>query len=333
MKKVIFAIITLLISQASLASEADHFVAWGDEEGITQRSGEDPDRKNEALPQLKKLLTELEKKDPITALLHTGDFVRFDSSAKLYQEFLGDFLPRFYPTSGGDQEFYLGRYYEFLTTTPHLKDLYQKRAIKDQNGLEYYYHTLIKNTHLISLYNPDDYGEPEKKPQFIGQDIFKSKENQQYRWLENLLEQIRIKEKDRRPIIVLSHRPVFNNSKILVDLFDHYQVNLVLSGDVHVLGTKSYKNTTYIVTGMMGDRYIGGCEFINNYLIEKNEKLGKNENYIADYDFCLPDKQITREKRKPLVLNGDHYIDLKIGQDFLKYQAIDLETGKTLTEN
>src|SRR6187402_179731 len=99
MKKIFSIIIGLSIfSFNSVAhSEPAHFIAWGDEEGIVKRKGEDLIDKNEALPVLMRRLKEIDKTNKIDALLQTGDFVRFDPDEAYYKSFMQPFLDRFYP--------------------------------------------------------------------------------------------------------------------------------------------------------------------------------------------------------------------------------------------
>lgn len=324
MKKILSALLlcTLLTSNAFAENEKAHFVAWGDEEGVIKRPGDDLNDKNEALPPLMKHLERLDETKKIDAILHVGDFVRFDPNETYYKNFLGSkFLDRFYPTSGGDQEFYFGRYLNFVKNVPHLKKLWVDRAIKDGNGNELYYHTIVKNTHIISLYSPDEYRDKERNPEYDGQNFYERKDVIQYKWLESLLKEIRTKNKDSRPIIIISHGPVFNGSKILPELFSQYKVNLVLNGDSHVLAYKEYKGTKYFVTGMAGDRALGSCDSMND------KKL---PSYTEDYSFCIPKKDMFRKKGEKFIFNGDHYLDIYIDKDNVDIVAIDIETGKEI---
>ncbi|MEK7432687.1 MAG: metallophosphoesterase [Cyanobacteriota bacterium] len=328
MKKIIYTLITSIIINCPLISYAQdntpaHFIAWGDEEGVVKRSGEDLKDLNEALPVLMRDIENTDKKDKIDALLHAGDFVRFDPNHTYYQNFLGKFLNIFYPTTGGDQEFYFGKYYNFLVNTPHLKKLYLDRVKQDGNGLEFYYNTIIKDTHIISLYSPDEYREPDKSPQFIGQNFYQKKDIAQYKWLSNLLEEIRTKNKDKRPIIILCHGPIFNQSKILTDLFEKYSVSLVISGDAHVFAHKMYKGTHYFVSGMMGDRAIGGC-------VKDGEENTKDPNFIEKYEICFPKEPTFRKKGEPFKFLQDHYLDIHISQNKLQVEVIELETGNII---
>lgn len=323
MKKIITFLFALsfIAPNAIAADSSAHFIAWGDEEGIIKRKGEDLKDQNEVLPLTMKRITELDKKNKIDAILHTGDFVRFDPDESYYKKFLGSFSSRFYPTTGGDQEFYLGRYGRFVEAIPHLKMLYAQRASTDGNGLEYYYNTIINNTHIISLYSPDEYRD-EENTQYRGQNFYSNPDSIQFKWLDNLLFNIRENAKDQRPIIIISHGPIFNDSKLLVETFAKYKVNLVLNGDVHAFAHKSYKGTEYFVTGMMGDRYLGGCEALNS---------SKSDDFIETYNDCFPAKQITRKKGDKFFFAQDHYLDINISQSKLEVKVIDVETGKEIS--
>lgn len=322
MKKILaYLLLFSVVSTNTFAADTNaHFVSWGDEEGVTKRRGDDLTDKNEVLPALMQRLTELDKKNPIDAIVHTGDFVRFDPDYNYYKNFIANFLDRFYPTSGGDQEFYLGRYERFISSTPHLKMLYVQRSSTDGNGLEYYYHTIIKNTHIISLYSPDEFRNTENT-QFHKLNIYRNTNNEQYKWLENLLFNIRNNAKDERPIIITSHGPVFNYSKVLVELFAKYKVNLVLNGDTHAFAHKKYKGTDYFVTGMMGDRYLGGCEYLDS---------AKNEFFVEKYDSCFPEKQVARQKGERFYFAQDHFLDINIINGKVNVKIIEIETGKEI---
>jgi predicted MPP superfamily phosphohydrolase len=325
MKKIIALLSTLVLftsnAHAFYWDETSHFIAWGDEEGVLKRKGEDLSDKNEALPLMMKRLVEIDKTNKIDGILHTGDFVRFDPDETYYKNFLGDFLDRFYPTSGGDQEFYLGKYQRFVNSAPHLKMLYTQRASIDGNGLEYYYHTILKNTHVISLYSPDDFRNKDNT-QYKGLNVYNNAESIQFKWLENLLFNIRKNSNDQRPIIILSHGPVFNGSRLLVKLFDKYKVNLVLNGDAHVFAHKKYNDTEYFVTGMMGDRYLASCEAINS---------PKNPYYLENYSDCFPEKPVSRKKGEAFYFAKDHYLDITISKNTLKVKVIDVETGNEIS--
>jgi predicted phosphodiesterase len=322
----IVLILLLIINSRSYANRYTHFVCWGDEEGTIKRPEKgksiDLNLKNKAIPIIKKRLEEIESSNPIDAILHVGDFVRFDPDESYYKDFLGEkFLSKFYPTSGGDQEFYQGKYVSFLRSVPHLKFLYLNRVQEDKNPLEYYYHTIIKNVHIISLYSPDEFREHNKYPEYYHVNVYENKNSLQYIWLEKLLKNIRVYSEDKRPIIVLTHGPVFNMSYILVSLFEKYKVNLVLSGDFHVLAHKSYKNTQYFVSGMSGDTVLGECESLNSK---------ENKYYLSNYDFCIPEKQILRTKESDYKFYNDHYLDILINENELIIKAIDLEKGNEI---
>jgi hypothetical protein len=85
-------------------------IAFGDNEGVMARPVDDLVQKNPALPRLMEILQEEDQHTPIDFILHTGDLVRFDPSPQLFRQALGPFLSRFYPTTGGDEEFLQGKY-------------------------------------------------------------------------------------------------------------------------------------------------------------------------------------------------------------------------------
>jgi hypothetical protein len=267
------------------------------------------------------ILQEEEQKTPIDFILHTGDLVRFDPSPKLFLQMLGPFLNRFYPTTGGDEEFLQGKYWAFIRTVPHLYDVVVKRIGLDHNGFEPYYAVHQKGLHLISLHNPDNYGEPQRTPEFAGYNLFRldHPNRQQYLWLVEQLEEIRQRRGDQSPIIVLSHRPVYNRSRHLVELFDHYRVDLVLSGDFHVYARAQSRYTLYIVTGITGDRAVGGCDALNNPLADE---------FLGEYRPCLPG--LSTFRKGAFAYHADHYVDLSLRGRTLAVKAVDLADRQVL---
>ncbi|MBI4639415.1 MAG: metallophosphoesterase [Candidatus Tectomicrobia bacterium] len=306
--------VALLMAFAEQDSKAVRIIAFGDDEGVTQRPGRDLNRKNLFHRQLIEHLKTLEQKgEQIDLILHTGDFVRFDPGPDLYIESLGPLLEKFYPTTGGDEEFLQGHYTDFIKRTPHLWKLVEKRIEEDGNSSEYYYYTRQKGVHILSLFSPDEYGEP---GEYKSRDFFQAsnKELPQYMWLLNTLERIRNKEQDDGVIIVLSHRPIFNYSKHLVELFDKYHVDLVLGGNIHVYAKQTYKNTLYIVTGITGDWAVGGCERLNENL---------SPDFIVKYDPCLPEKFVNRRLSYDYV--WDHYLDITVRGKEIDVKVVQLK--------
>jgi len=302
------------IAFAEPDSKAVRIIAYGDDEGVIQRPGRDLSRKNPLHQQLIEHLKTMEKNgEQIDLILHTGDFVRFDPGPELYIESLGPLLEKFYPTTGGDEEFLKGRYADFIKNAPHLRKLIEKRVEEDKNSSEYYYYIKHKGVHLLSLFNPDEYGEPREYSRY---DFFqeRNRELPQYTWLLNTLEKIRNKEQDDGVILVLSHRPVLNHSKHLVELFEKYHVDLVLSGDIHVYAKQRYKNTLYIVTGIAGDWAVGGCERLNE---------NRGSDFTTKYDPCLPEKFVDRRLNYDYV--WDHYLDITIKEKEIDIKVVQLK--------
>ncbi len=290
-------------------------IAFGDNEGVIARPGDDPAQRNPALPRLMEILQEEERNTPIDLVLHTGDLVRFDPSPRLFMQALGPFLSRVYPTTGGDEEFLQGKYWAFIRAVPHLHEMVLKRIALDHNGFEPYYAVSQKGVHIISLHNPDNYGDPERTPEFAGYDLFRPEHpnRQQYRWLVEQLEDIRQRRGDQRPIIVLSHRPVYNRSRHLVELFDRYRVDLVLSGNSHVYARAQRRHTLYLVTGITGDRNVGGCEALNNPLAEE---------FLTEYRPCVPGLGAVR--KGTFAYHHDHYVDISMQGRMLSGKAVEL---------
>jgi Calcineurin-like phosphoesterase len=296
-------------------------IAFGDNEGVIARPGNDPAQRNPVLPRLMEILQEEDQKTPIDFILHTGDQVRFDPSPQLFMQALGPFLARFYPTTGGDEEFLQGKYWAFLRAVPHLHELVLKRIALDHNGFEPYYAVSQKGIHLISLHNPENYGEPMRTPEFAGYDFFRSEHpnRQQYRWLVGQLEEIRQRRGDQSPIIVLSHRPVYNASRHLVELFDRYRVDLVLSGNMHVYARAQSRYTLYVVTGIAGDRAVGGCDTLNDLLADE---------FLGQYRPCFP--ALGTLRKEAFAYHYDHYVEIDIRGRSLTVKAVEIADRRVL---
>jgi hypothetical protein len=314
--------VCLLVSTWAESPEPTlRLIAFGDHEGVIARPGDDPSQKNPVLPRLLEILRQQDAQARIDLLLHTGDLVRFDPSPQLFMQALGPFLERFYPTTGGDEEFLQGKYWAFLRAVPHLRDLVLRRVAQDHNGFEPYYAVTYKGLHLISLHNPENYAESERYPEFAGYDLFRPDHanQQQYRWLVAQLEAIRSQPNHTTPIVVLSHRPIYNQSHRLVELFDRYRVDVVLSGDVHVYARTQSRHTLYIVSGIMGDRVVGGCERLNVRLAEA---------FLGQYQRCVPELGMSR--KGTFAYHYDHYVDLRLQGRMLQGQAVEIADGRVL---
>jgi Calcineurin-like phosphoesterase len=296
-------------------------IVFGDNEGVVARPGTDPSRKNPVLPRLMEILREEDQRTPIDFILHTGDFVRFDPSPQAFMQMLGTFLGRFYPTSGGDEEFLQGKYWAFVRAVPHLYRAVLERIALDHNGFEPYYAVELPGLHILSLHNPDNYGETGRTPEFAGYDLFRPEhaQQQQFRWLVARLEDIRQRRGDQNPILVLSHRPVYNQSRYLVELFDRYRVDLVLSGNVHAYARAQSRHTHYLVTGILGDRMVGGCEILNNPLAEE---------FLGDYRPCYPGLGAFR--KGTFAYHYDHYVEIGVRGRTLTVKAVEISDRQVL---
>jgi Calcineurin-like phosphoesterase len=294
---------TIVASQGQTPEPTLRLVAFGDNEGVIARPGDDPAQRNPVLPRLMEILQEEEQQTPLDFVLHTGDMVRFDPSPKLFMQALGPFLGRFYPTSGGDEEFLQGKYWAFVRAVPHLYETVLKRVASDHNGFEPYYAVHRKGIYIISLHSPENYAQPNRTPEFTGYNLFHvdHPNRLQYRWLVEQLEDIRQRRGDQSPIIVLSHRPIYNRSRHLVELFDRYRVDLVLSGHFHVYARAQSRYTLHIVTGISGDRAVGGCEALNNIL---------DDEFVGEYRPCLPGLGAFR--KATFAYHYDHYVDISL---------------------
>ena len=311
---ILLCLSVLVVASVSDAAEPGkrklRVIAYGDNEGVLRRPGRDPHARNEIHQKFLEELKELDARERIDLILHTGDVVRFDPGPDLLIQQLGPLLSRFYPTTGGDEEFQLGRYAKFMEAVPHLKELLEKRIQEDHNQLEYYYYVEKGGLYVISLFNPDDYGEREYRSRnpFLAENA----KIPQLVWLVKTLEKIRSHEKDA-PIIVLSHRPVLNQSRYLTSILDRFGVSLVLSADVHAYAKGRFGRTLYLLTGIMGDIAVGGCDAINDH---------QRRDFQVRYEICVPEARTIRFNTSEYML--DHYLDLAVSSREIDIKAITL---------
>jgi hypothetical protein len=118
---------------------------------------------------------------------------------------------------------------------------------------------------------------------------------------------------------VLSHRPIYNQSRSLVELFDRYGVDLVLSGNLHVYARTHSRHTLYVVSGIAGDRAVGGCEVLNNPLADE---------FLGQYQRCFPGLGVVR--KGAFAYHYDHYVDLRLRGRKLEGQAVEIADGRVL---
>lgn len=313
-------------------------VVWGDSEGMLRRPGNDPKAINPAVMKLVQQLQNLHNNNQLDLILSTGDIVRFDPLPKEPKDLLffrywpKSLLNKFYPTMGGDEEFLQNKYAFFVNHTPHLQKLAQTAAEESGESGKYYYYTEQHGIHIFSLWSPDNLDELKKTPQWKDEDIFNPKvapKTPQYRWLVKKLWKIRRIEKDSRPIIVLSHRVVLNRSgKHLLKLFNAFDVDMVLSGDNHVLARKNYKGTHYVVEGMMGD-VLETCRNLNRSF--KGINGNSFAHFVDKYDACLLEEENIRAN-KPFAFDQDNYLKVVFTDTTLSIVPIRVSDQKPLSE-
>ena len=130
---------------------------------------------------------------------------------------------------------------------------------------------------------------------------------------------IREVEHSEKPILILSHRVVLNRAgKHLAELFDAFDVDLVFSGDAHVLAKKTYLGVQYIVTGMVGDE-LEDCPLVmKGYRGMRGNRFAF---HAGPYDFCIPEAAVARTG-KPLSYADDHYLDITYDKGLFHLQII-----------
>jgi predicted MPP superfamily phosphohydrolase len=346
---ILFILFIVLLFQAGcLREKKAHVIIWGDSEGMLRRPG-DSEELNPAMLKFIERLQYMDGRNPIDLILCTGDFVRFDpitthrDDFAFFKHFPRDLLAKHYPTIGGDQEFLDGKYNFYAknvgplleNTRVYAKEktitqLIQKalKTAKDEN--KHYYHLENEALHVISLWSPDNLDEIERTPELAKHDIFNptiAKSIPQYRWLVKTLWNIREVNKDNRAIAVLSHRPVFNRAgKHLYELFDAFDVDLVLSGDQHLYAHHKHRGVNYIITGMMGDE-LDDCSLINEgYLGKRGNNFAVR---ISDYKTCISSGKVIRNGQA-FSWEKDHYIDMTVNFKRIKLQVIELKSMKAI---
>lgn len=342
MRRLLWFLLALLLAGGDVGQAktepipSTRFIAYGDDEGVNGRPYTDNTGRAPIYGRLKEILDR--RCAEIDGILHTGDFVRYDpKDSRGYLNFIrAECWQKFYPTIGGDGEFLheprdLGRYQRMFAKfvkqpeVSHLQEAIDRtRETPCKTPLEwreFHYATRIQNVHLVVLHNPDEYGKTDKR--FRAWDPHDRKGIDQVCWLEEILAQIDAqRDLEKEVVIVLSHRPVFNRAggNQLMRLFTRRRVDLVLSGDKHVYAAKPYAGslpdgsrweTLYLVTGIAGDYFVGGCDdpTIAHY-------RGRCRPRGALRGFGNPEARL------------DHYVEIQVNGGAIDLRAVRLLDGQ-----
>lgn len=262
--------------------------------------------------------------DSLHAVLHAGDFVRFDRNVDSFAAALGPLAARFFPTTGGDQEFLAGRSRGFMERyAPHI-------ALGDRGGAgatrcRLCYHAYLKapgmafGVHIVSLENPDQYGDEKAsyKPHCaLTHNLYRQPRGEaaarQFAWLEETLGEAgrRRAEPGRAAdaLIVLTHRPVPLQADATAGLrarLARAGVDLVIAGDIHVYARGEAQGVRYFVTGVTGDRLVGGCrEFLPR-----------------GYADCRPATSMRHPAPECAGTECDHFLDIAFGPKAVTVRA------------
>jgi len=272
-----------------------------------------------------KLLRHLREAAPaVHAVLHAGDFVRFDRDVDRYAASLGPLAARFFPTTGGDQEFLAGRFRAFVERhAPHIA--LGDRANGRQPRCRLCYHAYLKapamplGLHIVALENPDQYGAEKGfyKPHCAPtHDLYRAPRGEaaarQLAWLEETLGAVAGGRADPAhagdALIVLTHRPVPLQDQGAADLralFARSRVDLVIGGNVHVYARGEAEGVHYFVTGVVGDRWVVGCpEFL-----------------APAYPTCRPTRSFRHAAPECGGTECDHFLDIAIAADRITVRA------------
>lgn len=320
-----------------------HFAVWGDTEGFVRRPGVAITQVNTIALRLVKHLKQKNAENPFDFILSTGDIVRFDPIPKNPKDFLffkywpKSLLKNFFPVAGGDEELFHNKwsYYvhhvDDISGAVHSESFLRRitEAVSSEKDVGKEYYSVEKSgIHIVALWSPDNLDELTRTPHLGAHDIYNPKNAPkipQYRWLVKTLWRIRETEKSQKPIVILSHRVVLNRSgKHLPELFDAFDVDLVFSGDAHVLAKKTHRGVQYVVTGMVGDE-LGLCQNVMKGF--RGIRGNSFAFYAGKYDFCLPEISVSRQN-KSLQFADDHYLDVTYDRDLFNIRMIRLEDGK-----
>lgn len=230
-------------------------------------------------PRLARLLAYLRAREAAYhGVLHAGDFVRFDGDVARYAAALGPLAGRFYPTTGGDQEFRGGKFRAYVERHASHIRLGDRRGPRDPR-CTLCYHAYLRapgmplGVHVVSLENPDQYGDEKglyKANCSLTHNLYTSPRGDaaaaQFAWLQETLEEAARRRREpgqgADAVVVLTHRPVPIRSagtQDLRDLFARAGVDLVIAGDIHAYARGEAQGVRYFVTGVTGDRLVGGC--------------------------------------------------------------------------
>jgi hypothetical protein len=323
------------------AAEVARAIAFGDDEGTCRRWNE---RISPASPcgpaayrpgpaacprgenaRHARLLRYLEERPSgVHALLHAGDFVRFDRDVDRYAASLGPLAARFFPTTGGDQEFLAGRFRAFVERhAPHI-------ALGDQaNGgqprCRLCYQAYLKTPampfglHVVALENPDQYGDEKAfyKPHCaLTHDLYRAPRGdaaaRQFAWLEETLRAVARRRAEPAhaadALVILTHRPVPLQDEGAADLralFARTHVDLVIGGNIHVYARGEAEGVHYFVTGVAGDPGVGGCK----------------EFMPRGYAACRPHQSLRHPAPECGGTECDHFLDIAIAPDRITVRA------------
>ena len=260
----------------------------------------------------------------VHALLHAGDFVRFDRTVDRYAASLGPLAARFYPTTGGDQEFLAGRFRGFIERhAPHIAP--GDRAKGAEPRCRLCYHAYLKaaamplGLHVVSLENPDQYGDEKwfYKPHCsLTHDLYRTPRGdaaaRQLAWLKETLGEVARRRAEpghaADALIVLTHRPIPLRDEGTADLralFARAGVDVVIGGNIHVYARGEAQGVHYFVTGVAGDRLVGGCR----------------ELLPPGYATCRPETSMRHPAPECAGTECDHFLDMAIGRNTIAVRA------------
>ncbi len=187
------------------------------------------------------------------------------------------------------------------------------------------YHASLKapavplGLHVVALENPDQYGDEKGfyKPHCAPtHDLYRAPRGgaaaRQFAWLEETLAEVArrraVPGRAADALIVLTHRPVPLRDEGAGDLralFARHGVDLVIAGNVHVYARGGAQGVHYFVTGVAGDRLVGGCR----------------ELLPPGYAACRPETSLRHPAPECAGTECDHFLDIAIAPAAVSVQA------------
>jgi hypothetical protein len=88
---------------------------------------------------------------------------------------------------------------------------------------------------------------------------------------------------------------------------------------MHVYARAQSRYTLYVVSGITGDRAVGGCDPLNNPLADE---------FLGEYRPCFP--ALGAVRKEAFAYHYDHYIDIELRGRSLAVKAVEIADRQVL---